>query len=292
VSNLNAARGGQTVANHVTTPVTDAGFDFYALTGADLIADLTGWFTAVAAGPPPPIPVPPPVPVPGPNGPPDVGGYLIMWSSCPGNADPCAQTDPQARPFHWNGCKPIRYAVNMNGYDESFRAVVTEAISRVATATGFPFTYVGDSPVLPVQADLWGYPADDFFHGTAPFDIIISLANEGITDLVAGSVSGRATPGAIHYLDRDGRIYVASVTIDMGDVGGHPVWAGDGVGPVLLHELGHAMGLGHVVDPTQIMNAFSSRAGPNTYGAGDLRGLWLSGAHLGCADFGPGLPGT
>ena len=289
VSNLNAEHSNQTIANHATMPVTDAGFDYFTQSGADLIADVTGWFT----GPPPaPIPLPPPVPTPGPNGPPDVGGYVIKWASGPGTSIPFDQADPQFTPFHWNPCKPIRYAINMNGYDESYRAVITEDIDRVATATGFQFSYMGDSPIIPVEADPWGFPVDDFFHGTAPYDIIISLANETITDLVPGSLAGLTWPNWVHFPDKDGRFFVASITMDMGDLFGHSVWAGDGFGPVLLHELGHAMGLDHSSDTTQVMYGFALPTSANTYGPGDLRGLWLSGAVRGCANFGAGLPAT
>ena len=287
VSNLNAEHTNETIANHATFPVTDTGFDFYTQSGSDLVADVTGWFTGA---PPAPIPLPPPVPVPGPTGPQDVGGYIIKWASGPGTLIPFDQADPQYTPFHWNPCKPIRYVINMNGYAESYRAVITEDIARVATATGFQFSYVGDSTIIPVVADPWGHPADAFFHGTAPYDIIISLANETITDLVPGSLAGLAWPNWVHYPDTDGRFFVASITIDMGDLFGRAVWAGDGFGPVLLHELGHAMGLDHVADTNQIMNAGALPTGPNTYGPGDLRGLWLSGAVRGCTNFGAGLP--
>jgi hypothetical protein len=287
VSNLNAEHVNQTIANHATIPVTDAGFDFYSQSGANVLADVTGWFTGP---PPPPIPLPPPVPVPGPTGPPDVGGYIIKWASGVGAEVKFDQADPQYTPFHWNPCKPIRYAINMNGYDESYRAVIAEDISRVATATGFTFNYVGDSTIIPVEANPWGFPYMDFFYGTAPYDIIISLANESITDLVDGSQVGLAWPNWVHYADKDGRFFVASITIDMGDLFDHAVWAGDGVGPVLLHELGHAMGLDHVTDTTQIMYPSARPAGPNTYSAGDLRGLWVSGAVRGCLNFGAGLP--
>ncbi len=74
----------------------------------------------------------------------------------------------------------------------------------------------------------------------------------------------------------------ASVVIDMGDIGANPPWSGVGVGPVLMHELAHAVGLDHVPDPTQLMNATASSTGPTTYGAGDLTGLWQVGAAAGC----------
>ncbi|HEX2784933.1 MAG TPA: hypothetical protein VHN36_15220 [Ilumatobacteraceae bacterium] len=289
VSNLNGEHANQTIANHATLPVTDAGFDFYTQAGANLLADVTGWFTAT---PPAPIPVPPPVPAPGPTGPPDVGGYIIKWASGPGASVPFDQADPQYTPFHWNPCKPIRYVINMNGYNESYRAVISEGIGRVATATGFQFNYVGDTTIIPVEANPWGYPANDFFHGTAPYDIIISLANETITDLVPYSLAGLTWPNWVHYPDKDGRFFVASITMDMGDLFGRPTWAGDGFGPVLLHELGHAMGLDHVSDTTQVMRNGSLPTSSNTYGPGDLRGLWLSGAVRSCTNFGLGLPAS
>ena len=68
----------------------------------------------------------------------------------------------------------------------------------------------------------------------------------------------------------------------MGGVGANPPWSSIGPGPVLLHELAHAVGLDHVNDTTQLMNAFASASGPTTYGAGDLTGLWQVGAAAGC----------
>jgi hypothetical protein len=42
--------------------------------------------------------------------------------------------------------------------------------------------------------------------------------------------------------------------------------------PVLLHELDHLVGLGHVADPGQVM--FDTNANPpHEFAAGDLRGL-------------------
>ncbi len=105
---------------------------------------------------------------------------------------------------------------------------------------------------------------------------MIALGDEVQTDLVPGTIVGRAD------ISFTSTILKASVVVDMGDVAGKPDWSSIGVGPVLLHELGHAVGLDHVTDTTQLMNGTATAAGPTTYGAGDLTGLWQVGAAQGC----------
>jgi hypothetical protein len=53
--------------------------------------------------------------------------------------------------------------------------------------------------------------------------------------------------------------------------------------PVLLHEMGHALGLGHVPDQPDVMNPVDQ--GYTEYQPGDLNGLRLLGAAEGCAGF-------
>ena len=53
-------------------------------------------------------------------------------------------------------------------------------------------------------------------------------------------------------------------------------------GNLVLHELGHVVGLDHVADRTQLMNAAIHEASPNGYATGDLAGLSLLGARQGC----------
>jgi hypothetical protein len=63
---------------------------------------------------------------------------------------------------------------------------------------------------------------------------------------------------------------LAMVTRQWDDGGGHWTWMMPGRGWLIVHETMHAMGMGHVDDPTQVMNPI---AGATAFGPGDLDGL-------------------
>jgi hypothetical protein len=251
-SSLNATHPGQTIANHVIAPVSTAGFSIFTQSGAHLVADLAGWYTGTEV----PAVLPPPVPLTGPGGPPPAQPYAFSLIK-------------SGAPLRWNPCQPIRYLVNLGGYDPSTRAVISEAVERLQAATGLSLVPAGDTTFTPSAAKPTAGAA-------ANAEIVIALSDSAHTDLVPGTIVGRTD---ISYTSV---IVQASVVIDMGDVGAQPQWSSTGPGPVLLHELAHSVGLGHVSDPTQVMNAFASAGGPTTYGAGDLTGLWQVGAAQGC----------
>ena len=252
-SSLNATHAGQIIANHVITPVSTGGLSFYTQNGAHLIVDISGWYTGTELA----TVLPPHIPLTGPGGPPPTQPFTFSRVLA-------------SAPVRWNPCAAIRYAVNLGGYPETFRAVIAEAVERLEAATGLPLVPVGDSTYMPNSGNGGQFPA-----GTA--EMVIALGDQVQSDLVPGFVIGRA---GILYVTS---IFRASVVIDMGDIGVNTnPWSPVGAGPVLLHELAHAVGLDHVQDPTQLMNASASGSGPTTYGAGDLTGLWQVGAAGGC----------
>jgi hypothetical protein len=254
-SSLNATRAGQTIANHVITPVSIFGLNIYTENGSHLVVDLAGWYTGVEV---PDTPLPSHVPLTGPDGPPPNPSYA--FSQMVGDA-----------PLRWNPCRAIRYTINMGGYDESFRKVILEAVERVEAATGLRLVAAGDSTFMPTKANT--------SLTESPSELVIALGDEVQSDLVPGQRVGLA---GIIFPNNAAVILKAAVVIDMGDVGGNLPWSAIGVGPVLMHELAHAVGLGHVPDRTQLMNSVASQGGPTTYSAGDLTGLWQVGAAAGC----------
>ena len=57
---------------------------------------------------------------------------------------------------------------------------------------------------------------------------------------------------------------------------------GDGLYHVLLHELGHSVGLNHVSDLHEVMAPLAQARGPVHYAAGDRTGLQQLGVDNGC----------
>lgn len=253
-SSLNATHAGQTIANHVITPVSSFGFAFYTQTGAHLLIDITGWYTGTEVTPV----LPPHVPLTGVDGPPPSAGFVLQHLA--NGAVP-----------KWNPCQTISYAVNPGAFTSpSLRLMIDEAVQRLEAATGLTIVPVADTNYIPTSADklLTAVPIGE---------IVIALSDASHTDLVPGDIVGRSG-----IVTNGGAILKASVVIDMGDVGLRAEWAGAGPGPVLLHEIAHAVGLDHVNDPAQLMNPVTSTTGPTTYASGDLAGLWQLGVVNGC----------
>jgi hypothetical protein len=254
-SSLNATRAGQTIANHVITPVSTAGLGFYTQNGAHLVVDIAGWYTGAEQ----PSVLPPHVPLTGPGGPPPTPPF--NFSRFFGGV-----------PTRWSPCNTIHYTINMGGYDDSFRPVIDQAVERLEAATGLSLLAAGDTTFMPTDAAKTSFAPGDG-------ELVIALGDEVQSTLVPGQVVGKTI---INFPGNAAVIVRASVVIDMGDIGNKPPWSGTGVGPVLMHELAHAVGLDHVPDRTQLMNAVASPSGPTTYAAGDLTGLWQVGAAAGC----------
>jgi hypothetical protein len=189
-------------------------------------------------------------------------------------------------PVRWNPCETISYAVNTDGATSSIRPDLHEALSRVTLATQIEFVSVGTTEETFMRA----YQRMRYRGVIRKAELIIIWVDHGDYQAILRrlqdprpSIAFAKTMAGL-FADRDqyfGGIIVmdAEATSERGF--GHSYAHGS----VLLHELGHIMGLDHVNDPDQLM--YSGRHpnyGLRDFGPGDLEGLRRLGIDTGCLD--------
>jgi hypothetical protein len=148
----------------------------------------------------------------------------------------------------------------------------------LSRASGLVFVDDGDTDELPSRTRS-AYQPERYGKRWAP--VLLGWVQSSQSDLGVGDgVQGVAVAVAVSGRD-GGSIVAAQVALD-GD-NRLPPGFGPGAteGEVLLHELAHAVGLGHVLDATQVMYPETTNS-ESQYGAGDRAGLAALGKASGC----------
>ena len=173
----------------------------------------------------------------------------------------------------WDPCRTITYRVNPQRMPHGALVDVRQAVMRVSEATGLRFAYAGTTSFVPYRRGAT--------RGLVGADVAVAWASPRLVPSLAGRVLGQGGYAAFNGRDWD-RIAHGYVVLDSTErlAGG---FAGKRTsrGLLLLHELGHTLGLDHVGDSAQVMYpTLLPRVAE--YASGDLRGLAAVGASRGC----------
>ena len=200
---------------------------------------------AVGLGPERPLPAPSVV---------EQGGTFTWAMTQPGSDDPVG----------WDPCEAIRYRINPAGEPPGGTELVRRALDRVSAATGLAFDDEGETDDRP-------FPGGVTLFGR-PDPVVIGWAGAGEYADLAGQVAG--VGGAVAERGSGGRLRFVSGGIVLDVEAFTPTTVAQQprvMEAIVLHELAHVVGLGHVSEPMELM--YADNTGQVELGPGDREGL-------------------
>jgi hypothetical protein len=182
-------------------------------------------------------------------------------------------TRDDGTPVTYDPCRPVRFAVNPQNAPPEYLRIINEVLAAGSAATGLQLTLVDDTTEAP-SMDRPIFQPDRYGDEWAP--ILIAWTDETTIPELAGVVGGLGGSSWSSDGPNSGWFVSGTLYIDV-DVGPDP----ERNKIVMIHELGHVLGLSHVDDATQVMNPSSvvaelgagDRAGFASVGAGDCAGM-------------------
>jgi len=208
-------------------------------------------------------------------------------------------TDPtgDVHRVRWNPCQTITFAVNARLAGKSERAThkaiadVREAFRRAGKRTGLTFKYTGRTGEIPNNR-----ASTPWSTRQKSAEIVVAWVDQGrasfrtnlLTRVGSGYASGvggwmlRGWPNDRgRWTSAVGRGFVV---LNASHNRRYESGFGAGVtrGALLLHELGHALGLGHVGRTSELMYPTILRRQHSNYKSGDEQGLAKLGRREGC----------
>jgi hypothetical protein len=154
-------------------------------------------------------------------------------------------------PVTWSPCRPIHYVVREANQPVQGGALLEEAIATTSAVTGLRFVSDGTTGEGP-SAERPAYQPDRYGDRWAP--VLVAWATPGEVADFAGDVAGEAGP--VRITTPSGQMTYVSGTVYLDPTKFSQALTGFGPEParaLVLHELGHLVGLAHVTDPNAIM---------------------------------------
>lgn len=158
---------------------------------------------------------------------------------------------PDGAPVTWSPCRPIHYVVRTAGMPSTGLDELASAMAEVSADTGIAFVYDGTTDEDPGAARSSYQPAR---YGNRWAPVLMSWVTEAEDPFLTEQVLGITYPSQM-LTGSGGSVYVSGqVEIGVSHLAAIRRESGqDMARPVLLHELGHLMGLAHVDSRDQLM---------------------------------------
>jgi len=175
---------------------------------------------------------------------------------------------PDGRPAAYDPCREIRIVVNERRAPPDAAYLLDAALLEISRATGLRFVVEGTTDEAPSK-DRPAFQPDRYGDRWAP--VLVAWSDQAETERLGVDAAGLG--GSTPLVVDDHAVYVTgTVTLDgpvllaKGQYGG-----GAATQAIIMHELGHLVGLGHVEDGGQLM--YHDNNGRRGLGPGDRVGL-------------------
>ncbi|WP_456567930.1 matrixin family metalloprotease [Blastococcus sp. SYSU DS0539] len=181
-----------------------------------------------------------------------------------------AMQEDDVRPVAYDPCRPIHYVIRPDNAPAGGEALIHEAFVRISGVTGLQFVYDGATAESASDARE-SFQPDRYGDRWAP--VLVSWQTEVETPEFATGTAGLAGSASVEPPGGPRVFVTGTVQLDaaaFADMLADPVRLA-GARAVVLHELGHLVGLAHVADAGQLM--YPSTSAVLDFAPGDLSGL-------------------
>ena len=177
-------------------------------------------------------------------------------------------------PARFDPCRPIRYVISGNEPFAGANALLTQVLGEVSARSGLKFVNAGRTTER-AQPDRPSYQPDRYGQTWAP--VLVAWTDQAAVPRLSGNIIGLGGPASasVHGKEQlvSGLLYFDAPELSL--IAQWPTGLAQ-MRTVMLHEIGHLVGLGHVADQTAVM--YPSDGGQGDYNLGDLRGLAYAGS--------------